>query len=105
MSIVIGPEPRWREAKDPADNGVIYPMNVREIVAETASTVTAVSWSVSPVTEPPLSTVAQTHTADGMLYWVPGGGAVDTDYTCSATVTLANGRQFRRSARLLVRMR
>ena len=105
MSIIIGPDPRWREAKDPLDNGVVYPMDVRAIVAETSSSVAAVVWTTSPSTSPPLSTVAQAHSPDGLLYWIPGGGVADTDYTCSAIVTLANGRQFKRSARLLVRAR
>lgn len=95
-------EPRWGEDKDPADSGVIYTIDIRPLVTASGSTVSSVAWAFDPSGP---TEVAKSHTAEGLLSIRPGGGTADTDYTVTATATLANGGIIERSVKLLVRQR
>ena len=95
-------DPRWAEDKDPSDSGVVYTLDIRPLVAASGSTVASVVWGLTPAG---LTEVAKAHTPEGLLSIRPGGGTAGTDYTITATATLANGGVIERSARLLVRER
>lgn len=101
-NILIG---RWDEAKDPSDSGVWYEIDIRTIVADANSIVTACTWAAAPTTTPPLTILESTITPQGRLRFRPGGGLAGTDYVVTATATLANGNVIQRSGVLPVRER